>query len=115
MIGPSNTSLNRSTSTQVLPSSTTVPPPNLVPLPVLGQVSDTVGAKDASTPAISQVPPSINARQPEIDPNIDDTDSMESFVNLDPLLALAVTQQPAGDHHRRLAIAKANKVQNFRL
>uniref|UniRef100_A0A915KPW7 Uncharacterized protein n=1 Tax=Romanomermis culicivorax TaxID=13658 RepID=A0A915KPW7_ROMCU len=110
-----NASLDGSTSTQVPPSSTIAPPPNLGAQPVPGKVSDTATTKDASTPAISQILLPLNAGQPEIDPNIYCADSTEFFINLDPALALATTIAPAWDHRSSLAIANANKVQNFRL
>uniref|UniRef100_A0A915JUY6 Uncharacterized protein n=1 Tax=Romanomermis culicivorax TaxID=13658 RepID=A0A915JUY6_ROMCU len=100
--------------TQVRPNSTLAPTPNLVAPPVLAQVSDTATTKDTRVPAISQVPPPTNPTHPEIDPNIDHTHSMESFVNLDLPLAPAATLAPTCDHCSSLTMANAN-VHNFQL
>uniref|UniRef100_A0A915IE95 Uncharacterized protein n=1 Tax=Romanomermis culicivorax TaxID=13658 RepID=A0A915IE95_ROMCU len=100
--------------TQVQPNSTLAPTPNLVAPPVLAQVSDTAATKDTRVPAISQVLLPTNTAHPEIDPNIDHTHFMESFVNLDLPLAPVATLAPTCDHCSSLTMANAN-VHNFRL
>uniref|UniRef100_A0A915K8Z3 Uncharacterized protein n=1 Tax=Romanomermis culicivorax TaxID=13658 RepID=A0A915K8Z3_ROMCU len=80
-------------------------PLNLAAPPVLGQISHTAATTSASPWAVSQVPPPVNAAQTDIDPNINRTNSMESFVNLNPALAPAATVGPASNHHSSLAIA----------
>uniref|UniRef100_A0A915KV46 Uncharacterized protein n=1 Tax=Romanomermis culicivorax TaxID=13658 RepID=A0A915KV46_ROMCU len=82
-----------------------MPPSNLVAPPVSGQILNAAAATDAGVPAILQVPPPINAPQPEIDPNINCTNSTESSVNLDPPLAPAPNLAPAHDHCSSLAMA----------
>uniref|UniRef100_A0A915KDJ3 Uncharacterized protein n=1 Tax=Romanomermis culicivorax TaxID=13658 RepID=A0A915KDJ3_ROMCU len=82
-------------------------PPNLAARPVLGHISHTAATTSASPWTVSQVPPPVNTVQTDIDPNINGTDSTESFVNLNPPLAPAATVGPASKHCSSLAIANA--------
>uniref|UniRef100_A0A915IG83 Uncharacterized protein n=1 Tax=Romanomermis culicivorax TaxID=13658 RepID=A0A915IG83_ROMCU len=49
------------------------------------------------------------------DPTFTCTDSSDSFINIDLLLAPTATRAPANDHRSSLAIANANEVHDFRL
>uniref|UniRef100_A0A915I450 Uncharacterized protein n=1 Tax=Romanomermis culicivorax TaxID=13658 RepID=A0A915I450_ROMCU len=97
---------------QAWPSTIRAVPPNMTALPVLGQISNTATATSTSALAVSQIPPPINAVQTEIDPNVDGTNSLESFVNLDPLLAPVAILASASNHCSSLDIANANEIHN---
>uniref|UniRef100_A0A915HM13 Uncharacterized protein n=1 Tax=Romanomermis culicivorax TaxID=13658 RepID=A0A915HM13_ROMCU len=111
----SNTRPHRGIIQQMPQVSTTTPPMNLAAPPVPRQVSNSAIPRDTGASAIPQIPPPHITTNMTTDSNIDRTDSMDSFVNLDPLLAPAATQVNTGDHRSSLAIVNANKVHNFHL
>uniref|UniRef100_A0A915JWE3 Uncharacterized protein n=1 Tax=Romanomermis culicivorax TaxID=13658 RepID=A0A915JWE3_ROMCU len=105
----SNESSSRSATQQVLQSSTTAPPSNSVPPLVSGQISNAATANNAGMLAMSQVPPPQDAAQQATNPNIDGTNSTDSFINLDPRLASTTTLASTHNHCSSIAITTAHE------
>uniref|UniRef100_A0A915L4R2 Uncharacterized protein n=1 Tax=Romanomermis culicivorax TaxID=13658 RepID=A0A915L4R2_ROMCU len=99
---------------QQAPQISTAAPPMTPAVPLdSGQVSNPAISSDADASAVLQLPPPQRAANLAIDPNMDCTDSTNSFINLDPLLARTPALVTARSHCSSIAIANANEVQNF--
>uniref|UniRef100_A0A915HZS2 Uncharacterized protein n=1 Tax=Romanomermis culicivorax TaxID=13658 RepID=A0A915HZS2_ROMCU len=111
----SNAVCNRNAPLHVPPNPAMVPPMNSATPPVSGQILSFPASSDAGMPATPQMPQPVKAATSAIDRNIDNTDSTNSFVNLDSLLAPATTLTTARNHRSSIAIADANEVKNSQL
>uniref|UniRef100_A0A915KLM2 Uncharacterized protein n=1 Tax=Romanomermis culicivorax TaxID=13658 RepID=A0A915KLM2_ROMCU len=77
------------------PLSSTAPAlANLLALPSSGQSSTIAAATCASESAVSQIPPPSTTVHSNTDPTVMDTDSSDSFINIDSLPAPATTRAP---------------------
>uniref|UniRef100_A0A915IF34 Uncharacterized protein n=1 Tax=Romanomermis culicivorax TaxID=13658 RepID=A0A915IF34_ROMCU len=82
------------------------------PLP-LSQGPLIAGIICASVPAVSQIPRPSTTVQVNNNQTITITDSLDSFINIQPPQAPAATRAPVLNHRSSLAVANTNEVHNF--
>uniref|UniRef100_A0A915K1X6 Uncharacterized protein n=1 Tax=Romanomermis culicivorax TaxID=13658 RepID=A0A915K1X6_ROMCU len=113
---PLNMNIMQSSALPVVPPILAVPAQaNSLAPPRLSQNLTTATIICASASAVSQIPPPSIAAQANNDTTVAQTDSSDSFINIDFPQAPAATRASLIDHHSSLAITNANEVHNFRI